>query len=162
MPLSGHLSTAITVRMVGGVPGLADIQPGFIQVLPAPITFTKMYGTLEVENGPTQLIVLTNTLLTLQAQLYKFDPVHGAFTAMPGASCTYQDASNPSNPTFTFLDPFLIEGLRGVCSNTAFSASFNAGDVGFILISASATPTGIESQLAVSPILIDAAIGLSQ
>jgi len=158
MPLSGHLSTAIVVQMIGGAPSFASARPGVIQTLPAPVTFTKMYGNLSIEN--TTPLFLTNTLVTLTAQLYKWDQVHDTATAMTGATCVFQDGNNPGIGRFTFLDTLF--GNVGNCSATGFSAPFNAGDSAFMLLTATATSQGPGSNTTVSPIVIGASIGLSQ
>lgn len=136
MPISGSPSTAALIA-AGNIPNPTNGPfAGVIQIFPAPITLTKMYGTLAMENT----IIDVGVLFTIKAQLYKYQNSGGSgtLTAVPGATCVFQ--TNGTNIT-TFQDIAPI-GLIASCSNTSFSATFAAGDGAYYLITATGVGQG--------------------
>lgn len=120
LPLSGSITTATSSTFSGGVP--ITFQ-NVMQVFPSAVTFSSMSGNFV--NGIA--LALIGSTVTLQAQLYKV--VSGTATAVPGFNCTFAPA---------------LTGIAGVgdtssCLVTGASATFAAGDSGFVAVSATAS-----------------------
>ena len=126
--------------------------------MPATMTFTKLNAVI----NPQNIHVLIGVRLTVTAQLYRFQRQGGSgqLVVVPGAACTFTDASTlgAPNPTQTY-DNIVPPGQLGVCSTT-FSATIPAGDSLMWLISMTASSTVGASLAQTLP--IDASISLSQ
>jgi hypothetical protein len=160
LPLSGHLMNPITLNYTFIGQPVVNVYARFagaMQTFPAPVTFTKMSATLALDDN---LVLLANTV-AVRAQLYKHVISGGGnnISPMAGAFCDFLLAGT-FTPTITF-NISAAPGTLAACSNNAFSATFNAGEAGFWLI------TATTSSLAAAPISaqtlhVDVSIGLSQ
>ena len=131
LPLSGHVSTPLLVNVASSwnlYPGYA----GIAQTFAAPVTFTKVSGSMVL----TQTEIFIGATVTVQAQLYKLGVLSTGFaqTPVPGAACVF--TSNGFNP-FVSIAPI---GQTASCSSTV-SASVNPGESLFWVVTASATGT---------------------
>jgi len=133
LPLSGHLMTPITMdySYIGApVVNFYSRFAGVMQTFAAPVTFTKMAATLSADD----IVVLLGNRIAVRAQLYKHVISGGGdiISAAPGAFCDFvQTGIN----IITF-DTVVVPGVLATCSNNAMSATFNAGEAGFWVISA--------------------------
>ena len=144
LPLAGFLASPISTTVVSGVPQFpAGGYAGLMQVLPAAVTFTKMYGQLTTVDA----LALIGTNITVTAQLYRYTSGVGA-QAVSGATCTFA-------PT---LAGSVASGTTSTCELTGASAAFAAGDSGFIVVSAAVT-AGIA---AAATIYANVSVGVSQ
>ncbi|MBR0344790.1 MAG: Ig-like domain repeat protein [Rudaea sp.] len=160
MPVSGYSQTAVPVIQLEASNGKAyfgNVYGGVLQVMPVAMTFTKMNAIINPQN--TQILI--GVRLTVTAQLYRFQRQGGSgqLVAVPGAACTFVDASTlqAPNPTQTY-ENIVPPGELGVCS-AAFSATIPAGDSLIWLISMTASST-IGASLTQS-LSIDASISLA-
>jgi hypothetical protein len=130
---------------------------GAMQTFPTPATFTKMSATLALDDN---LTLISNTI-AIRAQLYKHVISGGGnlISPMSGAFCDFLLAG-AFNPTITF-NISSIAGTLATCCNNAFSASFNAGEAGFWLITAT---TSSQNAYPITPqtFHVDVSIGMSQ
>jgi len=150
LPVSGHMEGPSQILYSGGAPYIQNIVSGIITWFPSAITLTKMNAIVNPQNQ-NPLIVIGPTL-TLRAQLYKYTTSFGA-TAVPGAACTF----NQTQTTLTTYNTVVIPGITAVCSST-FSASFNAGEGAYWVVSMTATGTGTLQY----SLPVDVVIGTSQ
>jgi hypothetical protein len=111
-----------------------------MQPLPTAITFNNMSGTMAIENS----LVLVGSTVTINAQLYKYS--NGSITPMSDTICTF-------SPSFTGI---LTVGDTASCSITGMSASYAAGDAGFVVVSATAAGLSLENT-----VTLDVSIGVS-
>ena len=160
MPVSGYMDTAVPITQLDGnnsQPYFGNIYGGVLQVMPATMTFTKLNAVI----NPQNIHVLIGVRLTVTAQLYRFQRQGGSgqLVVVPGAACTFTDASTlgAPNPTQTY-DNIVPPGQLGVCSTT-FSATIPAGDSLMWLISMTASSTVGASLAQTLP--IDASISLA-
>ncbi len=153
MPLSGHATSPLITTLQGGIPYFVSIYSGLAQTLPNNITFTKMAGTMVVQN--TQVFV--PTVLTVVADLYKFTFATQTSAKMPGTSCTF---------LFNGINPFqgiAVQGQLATCASNV-SASFAAGETGYIVISMTGSTGSQQNANLASNISmpLNISIGLSQ
>jgi hypothetical protein len=161
LPLSGHLMDPITLSysFIGApVVNFYSRFAGAMQTFPAPVTFTKMSATLALDD---LLLALNGNTVAVRAQLYKQVISGGGnvVSAMPGAFCDFVQAG-VGVPTITF-NTFTAGGTLATCSNSAFSAAFNAGEAGFWLITAT-TSSQAAAPISAQTLHVDVSIGLSQ
>ena len=161
MPVSGFNQTAVPIGQLDQNNGQAyfgNIYGGLLQVLPATTTFTKMNAVI----NPQNTVILIGVTLTVTAQLYRFQRQggSGSLVAVPGAACTFADASTlqSPNPTLTYNN-IVPPSELGVCSAT-FSGTIPAGDSLMWLISMTSSTTTSSALTQTLP--IDASISLSQ
>jgi hypothetical protein len=147
MPLSGHLTTPIPVTVSGTGMNFGNNVGPYMQTLPSTMTFSKMSATLDTEQISSNYVLFANTL-TVQVQLYKVNLNNRTPVALTGASCAM---SIPS-------PQIVVPTLPVNCSASGFSATINAGELAFYLVTATATGSsfmGTELDIGLS-------IGLSQ
>ena len=161
MPISGHDGTPVHISHLhanNGQPYFGNIYGGVLQVVPTTMTFTKMNAII----NPQNTLILIGAKLTVTAQLYRFQRQGGSgqLVPVPGAACTFTDASTLQSPTPTQTYENIVPPSElGVCSAT-FSATIPAGDALMWLISMTAST---RSSAALTHTLdIDASISLSQ
>jgi hypothetical protein len=161
MPISGYQSSAVLIGQLNSNNGLAyfgNIYGGLLQVMPATTTFTKMNAVI----NPQNTVILIGVTVTVTAQLYRFQRQGGSgqVIVVPGAACTFTDASTLQTPTPTQTYNNIVPPSElGVCSST-FSATIPAGDSLMWLISMTSSSTGNASLT--QSLLIDVSISLSQ
>jgi hypothetical protein len=139
LPLSGHDSIPVIMDYLGGNQVAAGegnpVNSGSAQRLPVAANFTKMSGTLTVESN----LILLDTTIYVTAQLFRDQFGYGA-QPVPGASCSFIQ-TGLSSPGFGYATGGIVPvAMWATCTNNAISASFNAGDTGFWVVSATATP----------------------
>jgi hypothetical protein len=161
MPISGYVPSAGAITQLDSTAGLAyfpSLYGGLLQVLPGQMTFTKMNAVINPQN--TEIIISVTDTVT--AQLYRFQRQGGSgqLVPVPGAACTFTDASTlqSSQPTQTYTS-IVPPGELGVCSAT-FSATIPAGDSLMWLLSM--TSSSPYNQPLTQSLNIDASISLSQ
>ncbi len=162
MPVSGYSQTAVPITQLDANNGQAyfgNIYGGVLQVMPSTMTFTKMNAVI----NPQSTLLVIGVHLTVTAQLYRFQRQGGSgqLVAVPGAACTFTDASTlqAPNPVQTY-ENIVSPSELGVCSAT-FSATIPTGDSLMWLISM--TASGISNNVSlVQTLPIDASISLSQ
>jgi hypothetical protein len=155
LPLSGHLMTPITMdySYIGSpTVNFYSRFAGAMQTFAAPVTFTKMYATLALDDT----VILIGPTIAVHAQLYKQVISGGGniITAVSGASCDFVQAG-ASIVTFNTVG---VPGILATCSNTSFSAAFNAGEAGFWVISSTESGPFITAQT----LHVDVSITLAQ
>ena len=161
MPISGYVPTAVAIKYLdenGGQAYFGNIYGGLLQILPSQMTFTKMNAVINPQN--TQILVEVTETIT--AQLYRFARQGGAgqLVVVPGAACTFTDASTLQNSQPTQTYAYIVPPSElGVCSAT-FSATIPAGDSLMWLISMTSSTT--QGQALTQTLNIDASISLSQ
>jgi hypothetical protein len=161
MPISGYLASGIAIGQLNANSGQAyfgNIYGGLLQVLPKAMTFTGMNAVI----NPQNTAILIGVTVTVTAQLYRFARQGGSgqLVTVPGAACTFTDASTLQNPTPTQTYANIVPPSElGVCSAT-FSASIPAGDSLMWLISMTSSST--QSQPLNQSLNIDASISLTQ
>jgi len=163
IPISGYAPTAapLAIGQLNANNGFAyfgNIYGGVLQVLPTTMTFTKMNAII----NPQNTVILIGVNLTITAQLYRFQRQggSGSLVTVPGAACTFTDASTLQSPTPTQTYANIIPPSElGVCSST-FSATIPAGDSLMWLISMTSSTT--QGQALAQSLQIDASISLSQ
>ncbi|MBQ3302226.1 MAG: hypothetical protein IJH04_08815 [Eggerthellaceae bacterium] len=161
MPVSGYSQTAVpllTLDLNQGEPYFGNVYGGVLQALPSTMTFTKMDAII----NPQNTLILLGAKLTITAQVYRCQrqgPV-GQLVSVPGAGCTFTDASTlqAPNPTQTY-ENIIPPSELGVCSAT-FSATIPAGDSLMWVIRMTASPT-TPGALLTQSLSIDASISLS-
>ena len=161
MPISGYMPSAVAIKYLDENDGQAyfgNIYGGLLQILPSQMTFTKMNAVINPQN--TQILVEVTETIT--AQLYRFARQGGAgqLVVVPGAACTFTDASTLQNSQPTQTYAYIVPPSElGVCSAT-FSATIPAGDSLMWLISMTSSTT--QGQALTQTLNIDASISLSQ
>ncbi|MFL6417126.1 MAG: hypothetical protein ACJ74Y_15800 [Bryobacteraceae bacterium] len=120
LPLSGFPTTPIQGTLDGNAFTLGDnsTSAGVMQVLPIPVTFTKISAIFTWKTA----MALIGTTVTTTAQLYKYSG--GTSAPVPGASCS------------ALLTGILATGTISTCTNSFFSAAYDPGEAGFIVVSA--------------------------
>src|SRR5579871_3469400 len=161
MPISGYQPSAVLIGQLNANNGLAyfsNIYGGLLQVMPSTMTFTKMQAVI----NPQNTVILIGVTLTITAQLYRFQRQGGSgqLVTVPGAACTFTDASTlqTPNPTQTYSN-IVPPSELGVC-NTTFSATIPQGDSLMWLISMTSSTNGNASLTQSLP--VDVSISLSQ
>ena len=136
LPLSGYTPTPVTTTlqtfMSQFTTSFTGGFAGVMQVFPAPLTLTKMNGYLMVEGTE----VLVGITLNVQADLYKYSDTTRVPNPVPGATCSFLYQGQ------NILSQIIATGTPSTCSST-FSASFNAGEAAFIVVSMTPTFQGV-------------------
>jgi len=160
MPISGYMSSAVQIGQLNANAGQAyfgNIYGGLLQVLPRTTTFTGMNAVI----NPQDTQILIGVTVTITAQLYRFQRQGGSgqLILVPGAACTFTDASTLQTPTPTQTYANIIPPSElGVCSS-AFSATIPAGDSLMWLFSMTSSTN--QSQSLSQSLNIDASISLT-
>jgi hypothetical protein len=163
MPISGYIPNAVAIGQLNANNGQAyfgNIYGGLLQVLPTTMTFTQMNAII----NPQNTVIVIGVKLTITAQLYRFQRQggSGSLVTVPGAACTFTDASTLQSPTPTQTYVNIIPPSElGVCSAT-FSATIPAGDSLMWLISMTSSTTQGQGQALTQSLPIDVSISLSQ
>jgi len=161
MPVSGYMPSAVAIGQLDSNAGQAyfgNIYGGLLQVMPSQMTFTSMNAVI----NPQSTQILIGVTMTVTAQLYRFERQGGSgqLIVVPGAFCTFTDASTLQSPQPTQTYANIVPPSElGVCSST-FSATIPAGDSLMWLISMTSS-TNLGQSLTQS-LNIDASISLSQ
>jgi hypothetical protein len=166
MPLSGHMSTPVTFDLQGQPfpNNYISVWSGFTQNIPVPVTFTKMYGTLQFVTQPALIIMQGNVFIRAQLYRYQNSGGLGTLTAVPGAVCNFT-LNGLSQPGFgQNTGSIFVETYVASCSNTSFSAPFNVTDGAIWVVTATGDGvggSGPNTSLSV-PIAIDISMSLAQ
>lgn len=122
--------------------GAIATYPGFSQSFPTATVLTSMSANAVLTTG----LSLIGSTITLTAQLYKVPYGSQSATPVAGASCTLAPA----------LTGIASAGTQLSCTNSAFTASFAAGDSGFVVVYATASGLTLVNSV---PLQISTSVG---
>jgi hypothetical protein len=104
-----------------------------MQTLPSSVTFSKLAVTISNQTA----LSLVGTSITITAQLYKYSS--GSYSTV-GSACTL-------SPAFTGI---VGVGATASCLTTGMTASYAAGDAGFVVLSATASGISLVNTVSIA------------